>query len=330
MISLNENDNSVDVIIPVYNGAKFILRAIESVEAQTVRPNKLIIVDDGSTDDTEKVVLEYKKNSSLNIQYIKKDNAGPNSARNAGLAVCETPFVAFLDSDDEWCTNKLQKQLEVFGNSTLNNLGVVYCAYALIDDSGNKTEGVFVELDKKMRGIIFEKLILGNKIVSSASGVLIKRKCFEKSGNFDESLRAYEDWDMWLRLAEHFEFDYVDEILVKIRRHPNNAQRNNQLMFVNGINFYNKWILRLDKKLIPKKWRDDVVFLTFMNRIGILNALRKTRNLLSEKAYTIFFKSYICIELYAIVFLWKALIWGVTSPNKFKRFIRKVIKNKNV
>jgi glycosyltransferase involved in cell wall biosynthesis len=110
-MSVDENKKTVDVIIPVYNGENFIVGAIETVANQTITPNKIIIVDDGSTDNTYGKILAYLKNSTVQIKLIQKKNGGLSSARNAGIKESTSDYIAFLDVDDLWlpriCFNKI-------------------------------------------------------------------------------------------------------------------------------------------------------------------------------------------------------------------------------
>jgi len=212
----------VDVIIPVYNGAKYIVEALSSVVHQTRRPKRIIVVDDGSTDNTESVVRSYR--SPVPVCYVKKSNGGPSSARNAGIAESDSLYIAFLDADDVWEPDKLQKQIAVFEYSLLPCLGVVYCNSGFMTAEGVPLQSVSVSYNG-FRGWVFDKLIHSN-ITTSGSEAVVKRNCFEEAGLFDESLRFSEDWDMWLRIAAVFEFDRVDEKLVRIRIHDSNASKN--------------------------------------------------------------------------------------------------------
>lgn len=242
-------ESEIDVIIPVYNGAKYIKDALFSVEQQTVSPVTIIVIDDGSTDDTFEIVLNYKKQSSMNIVIIQKQNGGPNSARNVGIKNSSSHFLAFLDADDVWEKNKLELQLNVFENSKIRDLGIVYGRYGIIDGQGKKTSQYFIyNPETCLRGYIFNELLAANKICGSGSAVLIKRECFNQVGYFDETLRAAEDWDMWLRLSEHFTFDYVDKIIVQIRRHEANGQNDQLMCFLNELTFYVKWSERLSER----------------------------------------------------------------------------------
>lgn len=246
---------SIDVVIPVFNGGKFIVQALDSVVRQTYPPAKIIVIDDGSTDNTRELVTSFK--SDVPIEYVWKDNGGPSSARNAGIGRCTGNYVAFLDADDAWIPEKLAEQVRVFHESDNSNLGVVYCKYGIIDEVGIPTDEHYVfELDPSIRGKIFRGLLAGNKICGSCSGVLVKKECLDRVGFFDESLCNCEDWDLWLRLAELFEFDFVPLELVKIRRHLGNNQNETLRMFASLMLFYNKWLSRLpDNAECFSTWR---------------------------------------------------------------------------
>ena len=237
-------DETVDVIIPVYNGERYIISALDSVVNQTHPPEKIIVVDDGSTDNTSNLVKSFE--ASIPIFYVKKANGGASSARNAGILLCSSKFIAFIDADDEWYPEKLENQLKVFSKGEFTNLGVIYCGYEIIDENGYPTDEHYVlKGDTTIRGQVFEKLLYGNMITGSGSSVFVKRECFERVGGFDESLINCEDWDMWLRIAESYCFDYSPLNLVKIRRHDQNIQNLRSLMFSSQILFFNKWCARL-------------------------------------------------------------------------------------
>lgn len=247
---------TIDVVVPVFNGEKYIVKALQSICCQTYKVEKIVVVDDGSTDQTREVVSLYQ--SSIKIQYVKKPNGGPNSARNVGIAHCSSNYIAFLDSDDEWFIDKLEEQVKLIRKSEYANLGAVYCGCIIVDEDSQLIRSF--PIDKDIRGSIYNKLFDANKIVSSASGVLIKRACFDTVGLFDETLRVGEDWDMWLRLAECYQWDFAPRDVVRIRRHENSAQSNKLYSFSHLIDFYNKWGPRIPAGVkSAKKWRKDVL-----------------------------------------------------------------------
>ena len=254
------DDSRITVIIPSYNREDRIAVAVKSLFAQTDLPYEIIVVDDGSTDNTKCVIEALQAQAPTKLSYHLKENGGPSSARNYGIRKCSTQFIAFLDSDDEWISDKLRLQLELFKESPYRaNLGVVYCDFELIDGLGNRLlSSCSSFIDPSLRGNIFVPLLDCNKVTSSCSGVLVKKECFDKVGLFDEKLGAAEDWDMWLRIAEAYDFDFVDKVLVKIRRHTGNMQLNVERMFQNELIFMSKWTMTLNQIEIPPSWPQKI------------------------------------------------------------------------
>lgn len=237
---------TIDVIIPVYNGLPYVITTLNSVMNQTRRPDQIIIVNDGSKDNTLEELQKIKvQHPEHNITIIDKPNGGHSSATNVGIRHSKADYIALVDADDVWGPTKLEKQEKVFENSTIDNLGIVYCDYGNIDqnDTVMKDFPCFA-MDKTVRGNVFRDLIVrGNLIAGSNSAVMIKRDCFLKVGPlFDEYLRCGEDWEMWIRLAKLFNFDHVPEVLVYIRRHPNNLSNENMLHMKSNLYILNKWI----------------------------------------------------------------------------------------
>jgi teichuronic acid biosynthesis glycosyltransferase TuaG len=210
---------SVSVIIPTYNRAHLLRRAVESALNQRPCPREIIVADDGSDDDTERVV----KQLSLQVRYVRIAHSGlPAVARNAGLAIAKERFVAFLDSDDLWLPGKLAGQLDVLDRSP----GVVLVASnarVTVDDNG--TEGNLLQADLASGPVSFEKLLSGNIIV--ASSVLARRDAVVGAGGFrsDRFLRAVEDYDLWLRLALVGDLHFLAEPFVAYREHQGSIRR---------------------------------------------------------------------------------------------------------
>ncbi len=194
----------VSVIIPTYNRAHLLDRAVQSVLTQTFRNFEIIVIDDSSIDNTEQIVAQFKNDR---IHYLRHDtNKGGSAARNTGINHARGNFIAFLDSDDEWLPDKLEKQVRVLKNSP-EETGIVYTDYY--------RENRRVQSDfEKHDGNIFS-LILTKNFVGTVSTVLIKKECFEKAGVFDESLPSCQDWDMWIRIANRYQFKYIAEKLVR-------------------------------------------------------------------------------------------------------------------
>ncbi len=198
----------VSVVVPTHNRAHVLVRAIESILNQTFRDFELIIVDDGSTDDTLQVLASY---SSAGIKVITlKHNAGACRARNIGIQAAEGEFIAFQDSDDEWLPEKLSVQLNLMEAtpSIQRPIGASYTGFI------SKTEEYCPpHVDEmQVRGNIYPQLLKGN-IVGTPT-LLIRRNILNEVGLFDETLTWLEDWDIALRIARRYDFQFADEPLV--------------------------------------------------------------------------------------------------------------------
>jgi glycosyltransferase involved in cell wall biosynthesis len=252
----------VDVVIPAYNAAAFIEDALASVAAQGDCVARVIVVDDGSTDDTVGIVEAFgRRHPELPLACLRQPNAGPSAARNRGLAQVQAEFVAMLDADDIWAPQKLRLQLDAFDHPRFPQLGVVYCGYGLISPSGEPQPNPGFRLDPTVRGNIAERLLEANLVAGSASAVLVRRTCLEHVGTFDERLVCAEDWDLWLRIAQHYTFDCVEEELVWLRQHPGNAQKNDRRMLGGRLLF-------LDKLFVTGKARREH-FVAFWESLSV-------------------------------------------------------------
>ena len=199
----------VAVIIPTYNRAHIIRRALHSVLHQTYQNLEVIVVDDGSTDNTEKLVQSF---ADSRVRYIRHETRmGAPAARNTGINATKADFIAFQDSDDEWLCNKLEKQIDAFSKVD-SKVGVVYTGFLRLE---NNIATYYPPLDRKIiSGDILESLLKGNFITTQAA--LIKRECFVKAGMFDENMPRLQDWELFIRIAKHYEFFCVNEPLLLV------------------------------------------------------------------------------------------------------------------
>jgi len=197
----------VSVVIPTYNRATLLGRSIKSVLNQTFQDFEIIVVDDASADKTEEVVLSI---GDPRIQYLKHEtNRGGAAARNTGIKAAKGEFIAFQDSDDEWLSDKLEKQVKILANAP-PNVGVVYTGFWRIQgDNKEYIPGPAIQIKE---GNIYRELLKENFVTTQA--VLAKKECFQQAGVFDETLPRLQDWELFLRIAKHFEFRYVPEPLV--------------------------------------------------------------------------------------------------------------------
>jgi glycosyltransferase involved in cell wall biosynthesis len=235
--------NSIDVIIPAYNAELFIHETLLSIVNQSYLPNQIIIIDDGSKDRTHEVVEKFKANHpEIVIQYFKQNNAGPSAARNKGLEYVTANFVAFIDADDVWSPNKLSQQIKIYQNDHHHEIGLVYCDYGLINETGHEILKLQFQLNPKMKGHVSKLLRRDNYIAGSASAALVRMDALRKVGFFDESLVCAEDWDLWYRISEKYQIDFAPTKLVYLRQHQNNAQKNHAKMFSSELLFASKML----------------------------------------------------------------------------------------
>ena len=212
---------SVDVVIPTYNDLEYLKEAVESVLTQTHTELTLYVVDDGSTDGTEGYVESI---TDPRVRYLRKENGGQASARNLGIRASSAPFVAFLDADDLWYPDKLERQLELIRGD--DRLGLIHAHQRRIDERG----AVVGTVEYDLRGMVFERLLDGNFVSGSGSMVLVRREVFDRLGLFREDFLIGEDWDMWLRLSRHYAIDYVPDYLAALRVRSDSLQFNYRMM----------------------------------------------------------------------------------------------------
>lgn len=205
--------SSISVIIPTYNCASYLAAAVESICNQTLKPQEIIIVDDGSSDETEMVVNTFTEFCPLPIRYFYQENQGPSVARNVGIQNAQGEFIAFLDADDLWLPLKLELQLNYLRANP--GYGMVGCGCFIIASN--------LQILEQRQGIkvtdhdAFMRQLAIKNVMGSPSGVLIRSACFKKVGFFDESIRTSEDWDMWFRIGSQWLVGILSEPLVKIR-----------------------------------------------------------------------------------------------------------------
>ena len=204
----------VSVIIPTYNREAVIGRARESVLKQTYPHYELLIIDDGSTDQTKRVV---ERIADERIRYILLEkNGGVAHARNVGIAEAQYDYIAFLDSDDEWMPEKLELQMKKMLDPS-TDFGAVYCRMGGINRAGNYFIFPPPDLERNiLEGKLFPMMLLHNLI--GTPSVLVCRECIEKVGGFKESLVSLEDWEWILRIAKEYRIGFVDKVLVEVHK----------------------------------------------------------------------------------------------------------------
>ena len=245
------NKPTVSIIIPTYNRRQSIGRSVRSVLNQTYQDFELIIVDDGSTDNTKELVADF---NDERIRYVRhEENKGEAAARNTGIKAARCDYIAYQDSDDEWLPEKLARQIELLENAS-PEVGVIYTGFWKAENH-KRTYVPFSWVSQK-NGDIHKELLKGNFIGSPV--VLIKKECFNKVGLFDERLRNLVDWEMWLRISKYYHFKYIDEPLVIAHYHSDNVSSNHHA-FIEALELVlEKYSdeFASDKKLLAKHYID--------------------------------------------------------------------------
>jgi glycosyltransferase involved in cell wall biosynthesis len=194
----------ISIIIPTFNRIEFLQKALDSVMMQTYQPLEVIVVDDGSTDDTQSILHAHYPN----IKYHYQKNQGVSSARNSGLKIATGDWIALLDSDDQWLPEKLKKQMQALCDYP--DLKICHTEEIWIR---NEVRVNPMKKHAKKGGNIFRHCLA--LCVISPSSVIIHRSVFEDIGNFDESYPACEDYEMWLRMTAKYPVLFIKEPLIK-------------------------------------------------------------------------------------------------------------------
>ena len=197
----------VSVIIPNYNHGRYLGAAIQSILDQDYRPVEIIIVDDGSTDGSSKVAAKF----GGQVRYIWQENQGLSAARNTGLAAATGAYVGLLDADDVYEPDFISTLVAILAQRP--EIDGVHCGYRFVDEHNETLPQV--EARHVPEGQLYDTLLNSNFLVPES--VLVRRHCYEAIGPFDESLRACEDWDMWLRLSHQFRFTGTERVLTRHR-----------------------------------------------------------------------------------------------------------------
>lgn len=248
----------ISVIIPTYNRAAVLLRAIKSVLKQDYKNIELIIVDDGSTDETETLLAPYL--AAKAILYHKTENAGVAASRNKGTALATGHWLAFLDSDDEWLTHKLSLQMNFLQKQP--HLSIVYSDEIWIRNN--------VQVNKKTHhqkksGWIFADCL--KQCLIGPSSVLLSKKLFTEMNGFDENFIVCEDYDLWIKISSKYEIGFIDECLIK--KYGGHADQLSTRFFA-----MDSWRIKSMQKILSDKnltdGQKDLVIETIKNKGAIL------------------------------------------------------------
>lgn len=207
----------VSVIVPTYNRAHLICESLDSVFAQTFQDFEVIVVDDGSTDNTEEVLAPYKDR----IRYFKQGNAGASAARNRGMLAVAGEYIAFLDSDDLWMPTKLAKQVALLRERP--DINLCYTDLYLAREPTEKPFKTLFDLVAFRGNTLLKTLLMESTNLTPS--VIFRREILPSVGLFDTALISGEDFDFFLRIAAKNDCAYIDECLVFVREHPQRSLR---------------------------------------------------------------------------------------------------------
>jgi len=294
-VTVNQLD--ITVIIPAYNMEKYILSTLESVKNQTISPNEVIIVNDGSFDKTQVLIEEWLTVNKLNWMLINKTNGGLSSARNAGINACKTKLIALLDSDDQYFPSFIENALKAFQQKA--DLTLFFANQRVVDENGNK---LFDWLENKaIKGLnntcliedifllkesIIPSLVLGNYISCSAS--VFNASHIIQSGGYDENIKAGEDTEFLMRLLDNKEiaFTYV-ELASVLRRSDSITQANRCMVHLGRANAIEIHSVPLKlhgvdiKKIIQSQFKECY----YLSSLQGVNELIKMKKIIKQNSH---------------------------------------------
>lgn len=203
--------SDVAVVVPCYNVGRFLNRALDSVYAQSFQDFRIYAVDDGSSDNTAEVLKEH----SRRCVSIFQTHAGQAAARNHGIRASDSPFIAFLDADDEWLPQKLERQVNILKRNP--DLGMV-CSLCSLREGGDSKIAQLAAKDMPSTGRLFQHLVRTCFVFTPT--VVVRRECIDEVGLFNESLTVSEDFNLWLRIAARRTIGIAPEVLAVTHKRP--------------------------------------------------------------------------------------------------------------
>ncbi|GIV15638.1 MAG: glycosyl transferase [Armatimonadota bacterium] len=238
----------VSVVLTSYNHAPYLPQAIESVLGQTLRDIEIVAIDDASTDDSPQILQRYADRVRV---VLHESNRGTYASLNEGIALSRAPYIAILNSDDMWLPDKLQKQVQVIESEP--RIGLVHTGFQVIDAQGNPIGGnpLGIRFHPNPQGDLLPELLARNLFITSS--VMFRRDCVQRCGAFEVHLFGMGDWDLWLRIAEHYLVGYVPEPLTLYRLHGQNTMYQSARMLEDDLWIHEERI----RKRIPELLQHD-------------------------------------------------------------------------
>ena len=263
----------ISVVTPCYNCEKYLLDTLNSVFRQTVLPNEIVLVDDGSTDSTvdliEKIIVEH---SEINIRLIKQKNSGPGAARNAGIQASKGDWIAFLDSDDIWREKKIEKVLEAI----VENPEAIMIANDICEvyEDGRRRD-IFLHTYYNSNESGFVQLYHGCFL--STSSVCVKKEILEKVDGFDNTLRSAQDYDLWLRVSQEGKIVFIPEIFEEYRIRSGSVSGNVMLRYQCLLRICRKYADSLLEYMDKKQAKKYILRQVAAAHVGCVKGLKSQR-----------------------------------------------------
>ena len=225
---------TVSVIIPTYNRAAYLLEAIESVRAQTFLDYEILVVDDGSIDDTHQRLQLYIDQNL--VQYTYQENQGPSVARNRGIQLAAGKYIAFLDSDDLFLPTKLEKQVPILEQSP--EIVMVHSGYTRVDE---QMQVLGYRCPDRLSGWVYPNILLDWSVMIATPTVLVRTAVLRDLGGFDESMWRSQDLDLWRRIARFHPIAVLPEPTCKVRHHA--GSQSSQRAGLHAVEAYSHYLL---------------------------------------------------------------------------------------
>ncbi|AGB42126.1 glycosyl transferase [Halobacteroides halobius DSM 5150] len=277
-------ERKITAIIPTYNSEKFIEETIYSILNQTKPLNEIIVVDDNSKDNTINIIKKFIRNYSQIKLHKLKCNQGSSQVRNIGMKIANNDWVLFMDHDDiaepELLEKECQRLIEL-NNQNEEEFVLVHSAYQQIDEKGDLFANIHSWKQAEPKEILGYQFVR-NRIISN-SGVLLNKKLALEIGGYDLDLHYSQDWDLWLRLCQLGGFGYVDEPLVKLRRHSQNTSRKVEDFLNDEQVILNKYSINFIEEAINKRnLSDEINKIDFVSVLFRLNQLERAYQVIQE------------------------------------------------
>ena len=256
---------TISVIIPTYNAQRTILATVKSVQQQTFKDIEIIVINDGSSDGTL-AILETVNDPRLKVYSYP--NGGLPAARNRGIALAKGEYLSFIDADDLWTPDKLEKQLAALQKNPRASVAYSWNAVMLELEDNLSQMNFFSGKKVAFTGDVYTKLLVHN-FIGNGSNLLIKKEAIDSVGNFDPSFKSCEDWDYYLRLAAKYHFAVVPEHQILYRKTPGTLSSKGLVMEREGLRVIDKVYQTVPKKLQPLKNRSIANFYRYCGKIYV-------------------------------------------------------------